>query len=327
MKKRNWIAGAIVLTAVIGGTQLWVNFNYNPLLFAVGSKVVRTSDWEPLKAKLFNGVYYSAADERDKLQQRSFEELTLAKGSEMHIQADEAQIDKLLNQVAPTTQERAKKFAEQNTTEQEVRENYRRALIGFNVKAQVTQDVTVTEQEITDYYNQNKASFYAPEYRSLYYLKARADDTLTASLISTASADNFQKIAEKYVVEQDGRSGGFHELIGIDHLISHMTQKTAEAAFQAPAHKIIGPMQDGTSNYWVLVTDIRAPRQFTLMEVQSKVSEALLQDKQVQVYRKWLDEQKPGEGYYYDADNLMRGKIAAFWHDLQENLHLLFHYK
>jgi hypothetical protein len=64
MKKRNWIAGAIVLTAVIGGTHLWVNFYYNPLLFAVGSKVVRTSDWEPLKAKLFNGVYYSASDER-----------------------------------------------------------------------------------------------------------------------------------------------------------------------------------------------------------------------------------------------------------------------
>jgi hypothetical protein len=329
MNKRKWLlGGALAVLLLGGGTFLYASTQYQPLLFVVGDQVVRTDDWQPLKAKLFNGITYTAADEVEKLEQRSKEELILAKAREAGITADEANIDQQIKQLGDTPEERAKKLKDMNMTEEDVRTNYRRSLTAFQLKTKMTQGITVSEQEISNYYEQNKEVFKASEYRTLHFLKASNADASFVSMMQNITPEAFPKIVEQYVKgETNGRLGAFHELVGIDHLLSHITsEKAAQAAFQAPAKKLVGPIQDGEWNYWFLVDEIRPEKQFTLQEVHQKIQTSLLQDKQLKSYRQWLESQKPSVGYYYAPENLTSSPLQAFFHDFSENIRLLFGY-
>lgn len=327
-KRTKWILGtSALLVALVGGTMLWAALKYDPLLFAVNGTGVRVSEWEQLKVKIFNGVNYTHNEEVEALMRRSMEELVLAKAKQAGIQADEAAVQKQFETLGATPEARAEQLKQMNTTEAEVLNNYRRAMTAFQLKAQVTRNVQITDQEVTDEYAKNKTTlYYAPEYRSIYYLQANAGDAKIAEVMKTANEQNFPEIAKTYTSAppEEGHISGWHELIGQEHLATHMTPKVAAEAFKAPVNKLIGPIRDNNADYWFQVSEIKPPKQFSLMEVNQKIRQNLLMDKQITYYRQWLDGQKASVGYYYDPDNLERGRLTAFWHDLPENWKLWF---
>jgi hypothetical protein len=164
----------------------------------------------------------------------------------------------------------------------------------------------------------------APEFRSVYYMKAKSDDLLLKNELAGATPDTFPTEVSKFNDQAKDRLGGWHELIGKDHLGQHLTTALADDVYKAALNKIVGPIEEKGYNYWVMVNAIEPEKQFTLQEEHEKIKTTILTDKQNTMYRKWLDEQKEPLGYYFDVDNLTRSRIAAFWHDMPENLKLLF---
>lgn len=327
MKKRNWLIGTGLTAAVLGGAFFWVATQYQPLLWIVEKQAVRTDDWEQLKPVVFHGIpQYNKTDELEKLEQRSKEEMILAIAAKQDVKADEAAVQKQLEQVAPTPEERAQKFKEMGTTEENVRTNYTRALTAFALKTKIVGHIQATEAEIREHYEQNKSTiYYAPEFRTVHFLKAKKDDTMLISLMKTAKPEEFRNVVKQYTTEDpNGRFSAFHELVGIEHLNSHTgSAQVSEMAFKAPLNQITEPVEFNGALYWFLVDEVKPPHQFTLEESRVKITQAVRQDKQLRHYRKWLEEQESTVGYQYFPENLERGRLAAFWHDLPINFNLL----
>jgi hypothetical protein len=326
MKKttKRLLAASALLVLLTGGALTWIARSYDPILFGVDNLVFRQSDWNALKPKLFNGVAYTLNEEVHFLEQRSLEELVLAKARQMNIKADEDQVERQFQQLASTPQELEQKLKEMNTTAEEVKNNYRRALTAFALKTEMTKDIKVAEEEIAAYYEQNKDFFFAPEFRSIYYIRAKKTDQSLTAQLQAATADNFPALTKQLNNEALERLGTWHELESQSHFATHTSEKIAEVAFQTPVGKLVGPMEDGQWNYWFMPNEIKPPYQLTLQESRNKIHSILLQEKQVASYRIWLNSQKDSVGYYFYPENLSQGRLSAFWHDLPKNLSMFF---
>jgi parvulin-like peptidyl-prolyl isomerase len=321
MKKWKWLVGTGLVILITGGLMLWVAKSYDPLLFVVHDQAFRKSEWEQLKPKLM-----ITADETDAqaLERRSLEELVLFKGKQMNIQPDEELIEKQIQQLGATPEERNQKLAELNMTEEDTRNNYRRSMIGFEVKKRITAGLKVTEEEMQDYYNQYKELFWVPEYRTVRYLRAKTGDSMIRGVMKDATVENFPKLVESYTNDPNGHSGGWNELITLDHLAQHTSPKVAEIAFQSKKNELVGPIEDGEWTYWINVEDITVPYQQEYKDVRKKIHDILYQEKQTAQYREWLEQQKDIVGYSLYPENLTNSRWKAFWHDLPQNFRLLF---
>lgn len=328
MKKRNWLIGTGLVAAVLGGSLFWISSQYQPILWTVDEQVVRTDDWEQLKPIVFHGIpEYSKNDELDKLEQRSKEELILAVARAQDVKADQAAVEKQIEQIAPTAEERVQKFKEMDTTEEAVRTNYTRALTAFALKTKIAGHIQATEDEIKAHYEENKNTIYlAPEFRTVHFLRVRKDDTMLVNNIPNMDIEEFKNLVKKNSEDdRNARFGAFHELVGREHLNSHTgSEQVTEVAFNAQLNKITEPVEFNGFLFFFLVDVIKPPYQFTFEESRGKIEYSVRQEKQLKFYRSWLAEQEPVHGYQYFPENLDRGRLEAFWQDLPVNIDLLF---
>lgn len=321
-KRQKWQLTSAALLVLLGGATYAIHSQYQPLLFVVGGEVMRQEQWSAWRPELFAGAPYTRADDVQFLERRAMEELVLAKAHHMGVTYDANLLQQQLSQFGNTPEERAKKLTELHTTEDTVRTNYERALTAFALKSKMTQNVTVSEQEINEYYEQNKPLFLAPEFRSIYFIKAKTSDEELYNAARASTPQTFPDLIKNFNDEAANRFGAWHELDGQEHLASHTTPHVAELAFQAPPNQVMGPVQENGWNYFYLVSEIKPPHQFTLSEERSKIQSTLLEDKQLAQYRKWLDDQKEDIGYACFPENLDREPLTAFFHDFPQNFKL-----
>ena len=78
-----------------------------------------------------------------------------------------------------------KQLKEQGLTDKQVRNDIRAQIVSERIFAKVTKDVKVTDKQIEDYYNKNKAQYSQPESRDVRHIlvktKAQADRALRAA--------------------------------------------------------------------------------------------------------------------------------------------------
>ncbi|WP_165898534.1 peptidyl-prolyl cis-trans isomerase [Tumebacillus sp. BK434] len=309
---------------ISGSVLLFAGLFYNPLLFAVEEQTMRKTEWEALRPSLFAGLNYSREEEQNLLQQRSLEELVLFKGRELGITADEAAVAKQLEQLGTTPADRAAVLKDLHMTEEDAKNNYRRALVGFELKKRMTQDMKVTEEEMLAYYNENKMNFYVPEFRTIRYLRAKADDAATVSRMKGITAASFQTVIEQFQIDPNGRMHAWEELASQAAFAQNTSEQLAAFAFAQPKGKVAGPVQDGEWIYWLNIEDTTEPHQQTYQESRQKIYSLLYQEKQANQFRSWIEAQKEPAGYGVYPDNLTASRWEAFWSDLPHNFRLLF---
>ena len=78
-----------------------------------------------------------------------------------------------------------KQLKEQGLSDKQVRNDIRAQIVSERIFAKVTKDVKVTDKQIEDYYNKNKAQYSQPESRDVRHIlvktKAKADEHLRAA--------------------------------------------------------------------------------------------------------------------------------------------------
>lgn len=114
----------------------------------------QVSDEEALTAKL------------NLLDQAITEDIMLAKARDLNIQLPDSEVDTAYNEGKKNIPDDAfnKELAARNLTSSDMREGVRRDLLAQKViEREVTSKVTVTDQEVTDFFNANRAQFNLPE--------------------------------------------------------------------------------------------------------------------------------------------------------------------
>lgn len=322
MRKRQWIIGSLVPLTLIGICLVVIAATYQPLLFVVGDVPMRQDDWEKLCTMYYQGGERTLERDRLFLEQRSMEELVLLKAKQLGVTIDETRIREQLNQLGKTPQERQAKLTELHMTEEDSMTNIRRAMYGMQVKQRITKDVTVTKNEVEAFYRQNEKDFLVPELRTVRFFRTARENQAVVQEIKLTPVAQFAAVVNKY---NDGTQhfASYEEYIDRGSISKTLGERMATAVFQAPKHTIIGPVVDGPFAYLFLIEHIEAPRKQTFAEVQNKLYQTILIEKQTAYYRQWLQQEQKTNRYELRLDNLQRDKLTAFFYDLPSNVQLL----
>jgi foldase protein PrsA len=131
---------------------------------------------------------------------------------------------------------------------------------------------TVTDAQIADYYNKNKARFAQPETRDLQVVLAKTKAAATAAKKAIQSGTPWAKVAKKYSQDTASKSQG-GTLPGVT---KGQQEKSFDAAiFSAAKGKLLGPIKTQFGFYVFRVNKINPAKQQGLAQVKATIKSLL----------------------------------------------------
>jgi foldase protein PrsA len=163
---------------------------------------------------------------------------------------------------------------------------------------------TVTQQQITDYYNKNKQRFAQPETRDLLVVLATKKPKAAAALKAIKSGTPWAKVAKKYSTDDASKSQG-GKLPGVT---KGQQEKNFDAAiFSATKGQLQGPIKTQFGYYVFKVTKITAAKQQTLAEVSTTIKNLLQSQQQQKALNDFV---KDFQKRYKDMTNCAKGYVV-----------------
>jgi foldase protein PrsA len=136
----------------------------------------------------------------------------------------------------------------------------------------VKDKATVTDKEISDYYNKNKQRFAQPETRDLEVVLASKKANADAALKAVKSGTKWAAVAKKYSSDDASKSQG-GKLPGVT---KGQQEKTFDAAiFSAKKGVVTGPIKTQFGYYVFRVTKITPAKQQSLEQVKTTIKNLL----------------------------------------------------
>jgi hypothetical protein len=173
----------------------------------------------------------------------------------------------------------------QHLTDQEVRENLRQQLISEKLYNQVTKGVTVTADEVHQYYLQNSPQYSQPQSRDVRYigpLKSKATAETVYRQLSSGNDKTWCTLAKKYSKDSSGQNCGKATFSKGQTVAVFDT-----TAFSAPKDKVHKPFYDPTQyKAWFVIEPISNvhPRKVTPeKQVSAAIKHQLLTQKKTTV--------------------------------------------
>ncbi len=147
-----------------------------------------------------------------------------------------------------------------------------------NLEAKYSQNVTVTPEEVKDYYDKNKESFRIPAAVHLYRISAKEKKQMEEALMRIRRGEDFLEVARS--ISGEGDMGWVEE--------GTLRKEIERVVFDAPESAIVGPFetQDGFVLYKVI--EKRPARYKTFEEVRNDIQQKLLSEKRERVWGDWF---------------------------------------
>ena len=217
-------------------------------------------------------------------------------------------------------------LAEAGLTWEEFRELSREGLLRGKVKDEVTKDVTVTEQEITGYYEANKTTYYVKPSRQMRHvlIVPQASGATAATTPTTASPGGITQaawdaaLATAQEVRRSLVSSGDWDGLAAQYSGDPSTKDSGgdlgtvyegqmlasfeEVAFALELDEISDPIQTPYGYEIIQVTSIVVGGQKTLDEVKSEIESTLLSQAKDEAWNTWVEAQKVEVGVVYRED-------------------------
>jgi foldase protein PrsA len=168
----------------------------------------------------------------------------------------------------------------------------------------VKDKATVTDQQISDYYNKNKQRFAQPETRDLEVVLATKKAKANAALKEIKAGTKWAKVAKKYSSDDASKSQG-GKLPGVS---KGQQEKTFDAAiFSAKKGVVTGPIKTQFGFYVFRVTKITPAKQQTLEQVKTTIKNLLQSQGQQKALNDFV---KDFQKRYKDMTNCAKGYVV-----------------
>jgi peptidyl-prolyl cis-trans isomerase C len=184
-------------------------------------------------------------------------------------------------------------------TEEQLREQLREQLPVQKVQERVVGDAEPSQQEIEQFYEENKAlQFTSPEQRCARHILFNKDQKEKAEEVKNQLEDggDFAELAKEFSQDPgSAEQGGDLGCIGRGESVPNFE----EALFNAKKGEIVGPVETEFGYHLFEVTDIQAQSTQPLSEVESQIKEQLATDLQAEKFSAWMQEQKERRNVRY----------------------------
>ncbi len=154
---------------------------------------------------------------------------------------------------------------------------------------EIVKNVTVTDEEVEAFYNENKAEFEKPDtVRAKHILVESEEACKAALLVIEKDLKTFEECAMEVSTCPSKENGGDLGEFGR----GQMVKEFEDAAFDAEIGKIVGPVKTQFGYHLILVEEKNEAHMMSLEEASSQIKTMLMQQKQQQTYTEKLAELK-----------------------------------
>lgn len=295
----------------MAGAFIFINLTYDPVLAIVGNKVLRLKEWEFIQSKAYGDSNVDQSISKNRLETWGLEELVLRKAREWNITVDEAKIKEF------SQKNTDKNLSVQKITRAESEELIRRNYFGVKMKNIITSNVSVSSEEVEDYFKKFQSQFDLPETRTARIIKISSNDTeLIEKITKEISIENFASYVKNFSEDPQRELGGLTNQESFEGLEAEMGSLLTQQIFKSNLEQVSGPIQNSNWTYWIKVEDINPSRKAKLQDVSEKIKKIILQIKQQKKMAAWLNEQKSDTHFEIRDSNLRRSRFLAFLGDL-----------
>jgi parvulin-like peptidyl-prolyl isomerase len=186
-----------------------------------------------------------------------------------------------------------------NITEDQLREDIRENLPVQKVQERVAGDAEPSDEEIQNYYEQNKgAQFTTPAQRCVRHILFTKDQKEKAEEVKQQLEDggDFAELAKENSEDPgSAENGGDLGCLGKGETVPEFEK----AAFGAEQGEIVGPVQTEFGYHVLQITDAKPEQTRPLEEVESQIRSQLATEKQSEAFSRWIEEQQKERNVKY----------------------------
>lgn len=144
----------------------------------------------------------------------------------------------------------------------------------------VIEKVTIDDEEVKKYYDENEAQFVAGAQVKAKHVLTEDEETAKKAAEEIAGGKAFEDAAKEYSTCPSSEKGGDLGYFGKGQMVPEFEK----AAFEAEIGKVIGPVKTQFGYHLILVEDKKEEKKMAFEDVKFKLSEQLLQQKKQAAY-------------------------------------------
>ncbi len=168
------------------------------------------------------------------------------------------------------------------------REQIRTELIGQKIQEKITKDAgKVTDAEVQEYYDKNKAQYTQPEMRDLRIVLTKNESEAKEAKKELDGGATFTDVVKKHSIDTITKKDGGK----LQNVAKGQQEKAlADASFSAKKDEIVGPIKTETGYYVVRVDKVTASKLVPFKDVKEQIKQQLTQTKPQEALTKWQTE-------------------------------------
>jgi foldase protein PrsA len=188
------------------------------------------------------------------------------------------QLNTIVAQQFPKPADFQKFLSQSGETMADLQFRVRLNLLSDKIRTKVTGSKSkVSQADIANYYNQNKARFAQPERRDLRIILTKTQGQANAALGAIKHGQSFGKVAKRFSIDSASKAQG-GVLLGV---IRGQQEAALDAAvFAAPIHKLQGPVKTPFGYYVFEVQKITPASQESLAQAKLTIQQLLSSQRQ-----------------------------------------------
>jgi foldase protein PrsA len=202
--------------------------------------------------------------------------------SERGISVEDAEVEKELDRQRklsfPNEADFQRFLKSSGQTEEDIVTRVRLDLLSNKIREQVTKgDGKLSEQQIAEYYDENKAQFAQPQRRDLRIVLTTTEAEAKRAISALARGSAWGAVAKAHSVDRATKSEGGKLL---DVMKGQQDKALDKAVFSARTGKFTGPVKTQLGYYVFEVTKVKRPSQQTLEQAEPTIRQLLASNSQ-----------------------------------------------
>lgn len=213
---------------------------------------------------------------------------------DLELEVTDKQVDERLAQIkkqyfAGDEKKYAKQLADQGLTDKQVRADLRAQLVSEGLFKEVTNDVKVTDKDVSGYYAENKATYSQPESRDVRHILVKTKALADEIYGQLAGGGDFTALAKKYSEDPGSKDQGGKLTVARGQTVAPFDQ----TAFLLKVGAISRPVKT-EYGYHIIepLSEIKPAKQTPLKDVKDSIKQQLLQTKRNEAMTAWVDDVK-----------------------------------